>query len=420
MAAEVLIIGGGPAGMAAALTAKAAGASVLLLEQNEKLGKKLYITGKGRCNVCNLCTLEEFLAAVPRNPRFLHAALANLSPEALREWLHSLGCPTVVERGRRVFPASQKASDVTRAFQNQLSASEIRFGAKAMRVLEKDGQVCGVELEGGERLPARAVILATGGLSYPVTGATGLGHKMAERLGHTISPLSPSLTGFNTRVDWPRALQGLTLKNVALRAEWGKKGKFVEQGELLFTHYGVSGPLALSLSSYLAGQDVPSAQVSIDFKPALTTEVLRERLQRDIATQGKKTLPGLLGAYLPASLASAFAGILGLDEQKPLHQLTTQERERLLSGFKALPLPLASHRAFTEAVVTRGGVEVKQVSPSTMASRLVAGLYVAGELLDVDALTGGYNLQIAFSTGALAGKSAAHYVRTMNESHDGE
>lgn len=414
MTIDVLVIGGGPAGMAAALSAKAAGASVLLLEQNDKLGKKLYITGKGRCNVTNLCSQEEFLAQVPRNPRFLFSAFKALNPEQLREWLHSLGCPTVVERGRRVFPASQKASDVTRALQGGLNAQELRLNARVAGVLLEEGRASGARLETGEVIAAPAVILATGGLSYPASGATGIGHGIAKELGHEVTPLFPSLTGFNTRDAWPRDLQGLTLKNVALRAGWPKKERFEEQGELLFTHYGVSGPLALSLSSLLAGQDVTKAKVTLDLKPALRDEDLRRRLLADIAQHGRKTLAGLLPGYLPASLASLFPGILGLDAEKPLHQLSAQEREALIVGFKRLPLRLNSHRAFTEAVVTRGGVDVRQVNPSTMASKIVKGLYFAGELLDVDAMTGGYNLQIAFSTGALAGRSAANDVSTAN------
>lgn len=397
--------------MAAAIFAKAAGASVLLLERNEKLGKKLYITGKGRCNVCNLCSRDEFLAEVTRNPRFLYAALSFLPPEKLVERLNAWGCPTEVERGRRVFPKSQKASDVTRALQGQLKTDEIRFGAQVSALDIQDETVRGVTLESGETIRAKAVIIATGGLSYPITGSTGIGHKLAEACGHIVTPLYPSLTGFNTRDEWPGSLQGLTLKNVTLNAAWPRKNRYSELGEVLFTHYGVSGPLALSLSSHLAGTDVKEAEVWLDLKPALDQETLRKRLMEDIKSQGRKTLGNLLPAYLPSSLAAVFPGILGLPREKALNQLSAQERESLIVGLKKLPLRLNSHRGFNEAVVTRGGVDVKQVNSSTLASKLITGLYFAGEILNVDAMTGGYNLQIAFSTGALAGKSAAETVK---------
>lgn len=407
METDLIIIGGGAAGMAAALFAKRAGARVLLLEHNEKLGKKIYITGKGRCNVTNLCGQEEFLSQVPRNPRFLFAALSFLSPEKLRELLHSLGCPTVVERGQRVFPVSQKASDVTKALASELSNDDIRFHARVTAFLIEDGKILGVKLESGQELLADAVILATGGLSYPVTGSTGMGHAMLADCGHAITPLSPSLTGFDTRDEWAKDLQGLTLKNIALHAAWGRKSKYSEQGELLFTHFGVSGPLTLSLSSHLAGSDVKEARVWLDLKPALTQETLHNRLQEDIRQNGKKALSSLLPSYMPASLAAVFPQVIPLDAQKPLHQMTGAERAAMVEGLKHLPLNLLAHRSFKEAVVTRGGVDVRQVNPSTMESKLVKGLFIAGELLDVDAMTGGFNLQIAFSTGALAGHSAA-------------
>ncbi|NLX83185.1 MAG: NAD(P)/FAD-dependent oxidoreductase [Clostridiales bacterium] len=396
--------------MAAALFAKRAGASVLLLEHNEKLGKKLYITGKGRCNVTNNCEQEEFLSSVPRNPRFLYAALNHLSPRGLIDLLNSLGCPTVTERGKRVFPASQKASDITKAFASKLDAKEVRLNARVADIVVENQQVMGVKLSNDEFIPSGAVILATGGLSYPITGSTGIGHELAKRLGHSIMPCTPSLTGFNTRDEWPQTLQGLTLKNVALHASWPKRGKFSEQGELLFTHFGVSGPLVLSLSGMLAGSDPTAAELTLDLKPALSPGVLEERLLNDMNTSSRKTLSNLLRAYLPASMADIFPEIIGLDGAVTMNQFTQKDRETLIQGFKHLPVHLHSARSFKEAVVTCGGVDVKEVNPSTMASKKVAGLFFAGELLDVDALTGGFNLQIAFSTGALAGSSAARFI----------
>ena len=404
---DIIVIGGGAAGLAAAVTAKARGARVLLLERNEKLGKKLYITGKGRCNVCNLCTPEEFLRSVPRNPRFLHAALAHLTPEMLREWLRDMGCPTVVERGTRVYPESQKASDVTRAFAQRLSPGDVRLHARVASLDVEGGQVRGVRMENGGTLAAAKVIVATGGKSYPLTGSDGDGYRLAAEAGHTVTPLFPSLTGLETAEDWPKRLQGLSLRDVALEAQWAGKGRFREQGELLLTHFGISGPLTLKLSSYLSGTDLAQVQVWLDLKPALDGETLRARLNRDSAEKGRKRLATLLLEYMPASLAAEFPALAGVDGETRAGQLTGAQRQRLVATLKAIPLRVTRLRPFPEAVVTRGGVEVREVNPSTMESLLVRGLYFAGEVLDVDALTGGFNLQIAFSTGALAGAAAA-------------
>ena len=354
MTADVLIAGGGAAGLMAALFAKRAGASVLLLEHNEKLGKKIYITGKGRCNVTNLCDREEFLSNVLRNPRFLYAALEFLSPDKLVSLLSDLGCPTVTERGKRVFPKSQKASDVTKALASVLKDSEIRLNTRVTGVEAADGQVTGLRLSSGETLTGKALVLATGGLSYPVTGSTGDGYRFAGEMGHSINPLSPSLTGFDTADSWPKALQGLTLKNIALHASWPRKGSFAQQGELLFTHFGISGPLALSLSGHLAGLDLAAASVHLDLKPALSDAVLRQRITKDVREQSRRTLGSLLREYLPASLAEIFPDMLGLDSQTVLNQFTAKDRETLVSGLKNLPIRLAAARSFREAVVTRG------------------------------------------------------------------
>jgi len=393
MNAVVTVIGGGPAGMAAALFAARAGAKVTLLERNEKLGRKLYITGKGRCNVTN--TAENPMEHIPRNPRFLHAAFAFLSASALRALLESGGCPTKVERGGRVFPLSDKSSDVTRALEHMLREAgvEVRLNSRVPSLLPL--------LEKG------AVVVATGGASYPITGSTGDGYAFAREIGHTVHPPRPSLIPLVTRDDWPRSLQGLSLKNVRLSASAGKKARFDELGEMLFTHFGISGPLVLSMSSHILDDDLSALDVRLDMKPGLTLEQLEKRIQRDLDEDPRKRLVSLLPRLVPASLAEQVPALCGLNPDKPAGQLTRQERRRLAEGLKAIPLPVAGYRPLTEAIVTRGGVDVKEVDPKTMRSKLHPGLYFAGELLDVDAHTGGYNLQIAFSTGALAGRSAA-------------
>ncbi|NLG57340.1 MAG: aminoacetone oxidase family FAD-binding enzyme [Clostridiales bacterium] len=410
---EVLVVGGGPAGMAAALYAKGRGAEVLLLEQNEKLGKKLYITGKGRCNVTNQASQEDFLANVPRNPRFLYAALSFLSPEGLRAWLLNLGCETVVERGQRVFPRNQKSSDVIKALSRGLLPHELRLNCQVAQITAQAGQVTGVRLQDGSHIPASKVVLATGGVSYPVTGSRGEGHRMARELGHEVSELLPALVGLSAADAWLLEVQGLGLKNVALHAAVDGKTRFSQQGELLFTHTGISGPLTLSLSSVLAGADWPLVDAWLDLKPALNRETLLIRLNRDISQKGRRQLMSLMPEYLPASLARVFPGICGLDGSQQLNQLTAAQRAQLTATMKRLPLSLSGTGPFSQAVITRGGVSVKDISPSTMASKQIEGLYFAGEIIDVDALTGGFNLHIAFATGALAGAKAA--ASTQND-----
>lgn len=409
---RVLVIGGGAAGMLAALMAARSGAAVLLLERNEKLGKKVYITGKGRCNVTNLCDRDEFLSNVPRNPRFLYSALDDFGPEQMIALLEEMGCPTKVERGRRVFPVSEHASDVTRALEKGLRQANvaIRYGARVAALLTENETMTGVRLESGELIQAARVIAATGGLSYPATGSTGDGLRMAAEIGHTIAPTSPSLTGLETEEKWPAELQGLSLKNVALSCKIKGKTVFDRQGEMLFTHYGISGPLVLELSAHIP--PTGTYPVALDLKPALTQEQVRERVKRDLAEAGKKQLSTILQGLLPSRMAALFPVLLGTDERQLCCQVTAQTREALVNALKALPLTVTGLRDYDEAIITRGGVSVREVNPATMASRKIAGLYFAGEMLDVDAHTGGYNLQIAFSTGALAGKSAAESLNT--------
>lgn len=405
---NVLIIGGGAAGMMAAIFASRTGAAVTVLERNEKLGKKVYITGKGRCNVTNDCTLDEFLREVPRNPRFLYSALSYFGPQQMMALLEDGGCPVVVQRGRRVFPATEKASDVTRTLEKIMRESGVRivYGARVGDILTRDGAVTGVALQDGRVLEGDRVILATGGLSCPLTGSTGDGYRMAEALGHTIMPRSAVLSAVETVEAWPGELMGLSLRNVTLTLKKGKKTLYTELGEMLFTHFGVSGPLVLTMSCHLP-ENLADAQVTLNLKPGLTREQLDARLQRDFAEHSRKLLRSVLPGLLPARLADMFPGLCGVDGDKVCAQITREERERIAGMMQALPLTVKALAPIEEAIVTRGGVSVKEIDPSTMESRRVSGLYFAGEVIDVDAHTGGYNLQIAWATGALAGTCAA-------------
>ena len=395
--------------MMAALYAAREGAPVTLLERNEKLGKKIYITGKGRCNVTNRCDREAFLSQVPRNPRFLYSALHVLDPEGLMALLENAGCPLVVERGNRVFPQSGKASDVTRALLGEIKRAgvTVRLGERVRELAVADGRISGLALESGETVRADAVILATGGQSYPATGSTGDGYRLAAELGHTITPLMPSLVPLTCSESWPGLLQGLSLKNVRLTAKCHGKTVYSEQGEMLFTHFGISGPLTLEASSHLMDFPPDAWKITLDLKPALTHEQLDARLLRDFEAMSRKQLSSIMPGLLPGKLAELFPGLAGIPGDKPVNQISRQERARIEALLKELPLPVAGTRPMSEAIVIKGGVAVKEVSPASMESKLVPGLYFAGEVLDVDAHTGGFNLHIAFSTGALAGRSAA-------------
>lgn len=406
---SVLIIGAGAAGLMAAVFAAGAGAEVTVLERNEKPGKKIYLTGKGRCNVTNDCTMEEFLREVPQNPRFLYSALSFFSPEDMKNLLAENGCPTVTQRGRRVFPATEKASDVTRTLVRvaQQRGTRILLNQRVKRLLiGKAGRVTGVETEEGAQRAADAVILATGGVSYPATGSTGDGYHFAAETGHTVLPAIPSLIGLESKEAWPRELQGLSLKNVRITLKKGKKSLYSEQGEMLFTHFGFSGPLILEASCHLPA-DIRDCMLELDLKPGLTREQLDARLQRDLEAGSRKQIRNILPGLMPGSLAEIFPSICGLPAELPCNQVTASQREVLVNRMKTLPLDISGRRPIAEAVITRGGISVKEVNPGTMESKLIPGLYFAGEILDVDAHTGGYNLQIAFSTGALAGNSAA-------------
>lgn len=404
---DVLVIGGGAGGMMAAIFAAKQGAQVTLLERNEKLGRKIYITGKGRCNVTNDCTQDEFLQETARNPRFLYSALSFFSPQSMMALLEENGCPVVVQRGRRVFPATEKASDVTKTLEKIMRQCgvTVRLNSRVTQVNAHEDQVTGVTLENGEELAAQCVILATGGLSYPGTGSTGDGYRLAQALGHTLVPVRPSLSAVETVQAWASEMQGLSLKNVTLTLKNGKKTLYAQMGEMLFTHFGVSGPLVLEMSCHLPDK-WENTQLFLDLKPALTMQQLDARLQREMEEQSRRQLRNAMGALLPSRMAEIFPEVCGVDGSKVCGQVTKAERERMAARLKALPLTIARLRPIEEAIVTRGGVNVKEINPATMESKLTHGLYFAGEMMDVDAHTGGYNLQIAFSTGALAGKSA--------------
>lgn len=405
---EILVAGGGAAGIMAALFAARAGASVTLLERNEKLGKKIYITGKGRCNLTNDCSLEEFLRQVPRNPRFLYGALNRFGPQDMMALMEEAGCPVEVQRGQRVFPRSEKASDVIRALARLMEQAgvRVRLHSRIQSLIVQEGRAAGVVLENGEGLEADAVILALGGQSYPMTGSTGDGYALAREAGHHVLPPEAVLSALETVEDWPRALQGLALKNVRLTLRSGRKTLYTELGEMLFTHFGISGPLVLEMSCHLPAE-LAQAQVTLDLKPGLTPEQLDLRLQRDFAAQPRKQLQNVLPGLLPLRLSALFPDLAGVSGERVCGQITRGEREQLGAALKALPITLRARRPLAEAIVTRGGVDVKEIQPATMESKLLPGLYFAGEMIDVDAHTGGFNLQIAFSTGALAGSSAA-------------
>jgi len=400
----IVVIGAGAAGLMAAAYAARGGKQVVVLERNEKAGKKIYITGKGRCNVTNTADLDGFLAAVVCNPRFMYSAYSFLSPDDVQVFLAQNGCQTVVERGGRVFPASNKASDVTAALLRAVrgAGASIRTGARVTGVRQQ-GEGFVVDLP-GESIAAEAVIIATGGLSYPATGSTGDGYGFAESLGHQVTQTRPSLVSLQVTQTDLHDLAGLSLKNVQLCAAW-KKGKFGQMGEMLFTHTGISGPLALTLSAHLP-EDLEGVEAYIDLKPALSLEQLDERLVRELSTAPNRTARNILPALAPKSLAEAVAARAEFPVDAPCRAVDKASRGRLARELKHLSLTITGRGGWEEAIITRGGVAVKQVDPGTMASKLVPGLYFAGEVLDLDAVTGGYNLQIALSTGALAGASA--------------
>lgn len=406
---DLIVVGGGPAGMLGAATAAENGLKVLLLEKNNKLGRKMYITGKGRCNVTNYGDREDFFNNVVTNKKFLYSAYHAFDNYRLIELLHSLGVKTKVERGNRVFPASDKSSDVIKALTKYLEQTgvDVKLNCEVKEVLSGNRCVTGVRLTDGTVFNGKKVLIATGGMSYRQTGSTGDGYEMAKRLGHTIKEIKPALVPLVVKEDWVKELQGLTLKNVTVKAIADGKVRAEQFGEMLFTHFGVSGPIILTLSSLLKKYLAGPITLRIDLKPALSDEQLDARLLRDFEKYANKHLKNALDDLLPKKMIAVVLRLSGLDIHKEVNQITKKERRKLLHTLKNIDLTVTGTLDLNYAIVTSGGINVKEINPSTLESKIVKGLYFAGEVIDVDALTGGYNMQIAFSTGYLSGFSAA-------------
>lgn len=402
---HVIVIGGGASGLMAAYAAAANGKAVTLLERNEKLGKKIYITGKGRCNLTNDCAPEDFLAHVVRGAKFLTRAAYLFPPARTMEFFEENGLSLKVERGNRVFPVTDHASDVTAALERacRRAGAKVRLNERVLSVEGAEGDFC-VRTEKGE-YRAGSVIVATGGLSYPSTGSTGDGYRFAAKAGHTLVATVPSLVGMELAED-VSAAQGISLKNAVLTARRGEKLFFSQMGELLFTHYGISGPLVLTLSALINRLPLSEIGLSLDFKPALDKKKLDERLLRDFSERKNEQMKNVMRGLLPAGLCAAVLRTANVAGGKQANAVTREERGRILHALKHFSLTPTALRGFSEAVITSGGVELKEIDPKTMESRRAKGLFFCGEVLDCDAFTGGYNLQIAFSTGYLAGENA--------------
>ncbi len=405
----IAVIGGGAAGLMASIRAAENGAKVILFEKNERLGRKLRITGKGRCNLTNRCELSEFLSNVPTNPRFLYAALSSFNPEDTISFFEELGVPLKTERGRRVFPVSDRADDIADALVKrcrELKVTIVRETVSELIVAEQ--KIDRVHTESGD-YPVDAVILCTGGKSYPKTGSDGDGYRMAASLGHTIVPIRPSLVPLVEEGHLCSQLQGLSLRNIGFRIVdlVRQKSVYEDFGELLFTHFGLSGPVVLSASAHLSEIQPKRYEAQIDLKPALDPEKLDHRLLSDFGKYANRDFANALDDLLPQKMITPFIRLSGIDPHKKVNSVTKGEREQLLSLFKYFRVSLKGLRPIDEAIVTRGGVSTKEINPSTMESKLVRGLWFAGEIIDVDAYTGGFNLQIAFSTATLAGRNAS-------------
>ena len=406
---KILVVGGGAAGMMAAVTAARRGKNVLLLEKNEKLGKKLFITGKGRCNLTNSAEVEELFNAVVSNPKFLYSSFYSFTNEQVIGFFEELGVKTKVERGGRVFPESDHSSDVIRALEQEMKRLGVRIslGTEVKEILTEDGRAKGVRLSSGRTIAADAVIVATGGISYPSTGSTGDGYRFARECGHKVTDLSPALVPMEVKEWYAKELMGLSLRNIGIRITDGKKKLYEEFGEMLFTHYGVTGPVILSASS-IVGKKLKEHPLTlhIDLKPALTEEQLDKRVLREFEANHNRQFKNAVDSLFPAKLKPVAIELSGIPEEKKVNEVTKEERLHFVRLIKDFSMTLTGLRGYHEAIITKGGVSVKEIDPGTMESKLVKGLYFAGEVLDLDAVTGGYNLQIAWSTGYLAGANA--------------
>lgn len=405
---KVIVVGGGAAGMMAAISAADSGAEVVLIEKNEKLGKKVYITGKGRCNITNESDVENLLKNVRSNPKFLYSAFYTFDSYRMMDFLEGEGLKLKTERGNRVFPESDKSSDVIKTLKKALEKRKVKIvlNTKVLNIEIKDGICHGVIVQSGDKsgsYTADKVIVATGGCSYQSTGSTGDGYRFAKDADIKVTKCYPSLVPFNIGSDIPKRLQGLSLRNVKVTLYDKGKVLYEELGEMLFTHFGVSGPLVLSASTLASGKDVSQMELSIDLKPALSKEQLDERILRDFSENRNSYFKNSLSRLLPAKMIPVIVELSEIDEKKQVNNITKEERNRLVNLLKGLTFKVESLRGFNEAIITKGGVSVKEINPGTMEAKKVKGLFFAGEVLDLDAVTGGYNLQIAWSTGYLAG-----------------
>ena len=406
---NVIVVGGGAAGMMAAVFAARNGQNVQLLEKNEKLGKKLFITGKGRCNITNAADIEDLFTAVISNPKFLYSGFYSFTNQQVIDFFEELGVKTKIERGERVFPVSDHSSDVIAAFSRELKSLgvSVSLHTEVRELLCEQDKVCGVLLTNGKKMKADAVIVATGGISYPSTGSTGDGYRFAKETGHRVTELLPSLVPMEVRQWYAKELQGLSLRNIEICITDGKKKLYEEFGEMLFTHYGVTGPVILSASS-VVGKTLRKKELTlhIDLKPALSEEQLDKRILREFDANHNKQYKNSIESLFPAKFKPVMIELSEIEPEKKVNEITKEERQRLVHLIKDFTMTLTGLRSYNEAIITKGGVSVKEVDPGTMESKKMKGLYFAGEVLDLDAVTGGYNLQIAWSTGYLAGMNA--------------
>jgi predicted Rossmann fold flavoprotein len=410
---KVLIIGGGAAGMMAGVFAARNHHEVHILEKNEKLGKKVFITGKGRCNVANACDTEELFPAVMSNPKFLYSGFYSFGPQDVMNFFEEAGVPLKVERGNRVFPQSDHSSDIIRALERELkkAGAKVHLHTTVKEIVKKPEaeKVTGVILEDGTFMEGDAVIVATGGFSYQSTGSTGDGYRFARELGLKVTDISPSLVPLKTKEDYIPKLQGLSLKNTGLTIKNGKKVLYEDFGEMIFTHFGVTGPMILSASAHI-GAKLAKAEngelcAYLDLKPALTKEQLDARILREFETGQNKQFKNVIGVLFPSSLTPVMLELGGIPAEKKIHDISREERQHFVDLVKAFPFTITGMGEFKEAIITKGGVSVKEINPGTMESKKISGLYFAGEVLDLDAVTGGYNLQIAWSTAYLAAQA---------------